>query len=680
VVTEPAHAVFLSYASQDAEAAQKICEALRKAGVEVWFDQSELRGGDVWDQKIRREIHECALFIPIVSQHTQERLEGYFRREWKLAIERTQDMAEQKPFLVPVVVDSTGDRDAIVPDLFRAVQWTRLPQGETPPAFIERVRRLLSPEASTPVRRPASAQSGAVGVIRASVQAPWSPQGGLLVAVAVIVAGALAYFALDKLWISKPTVSSPTVAATATPAPAVFSPPPHSIAVLPFVNLSGDGSQAYFSDGLTEELLNSLSRINELQVAARTSSFSFQGEHPDIATVAHKLNVAAVLEGSVRRSAHTVRITAQLVNGSTGYHLWSQTYDRDLGDVLALQAEIATAVAGALKTTLLGDVAAKIELGGTRNPAAFDAFLRASRAYWAANGAQEEQLAIAAYSEAVRLDPNYALAIASRSIAFADFARRFASGLLVDDNLAKAQADGSRAVALAPDLAEGHLALALVLEGTLHYDGAGSEFEHAVALAPGNARVLRNYGVYNSRIGRAETGLAAIRRVIVLDPLSSNARVWLCHQLFLARRYTEAIGACQDTLALDPRDIDAPGLRGFAHYALGDFESARSSCEQRADSENAQICLAITFNKLGHRADAESMLLKLRAWRGDAAAYHLARIYAQWGNAADAFHWLDTALRLHSPLLVFVKTDPLMDPLRKEPRFQAIERAMKFPD
>jgi TIR domain len=132
-VTQPSHAVFLSYASQDQAAAQRICEALRAASIEVWFDQSELRGGDIWDQRIRREIRDCALFIPIVSQHTQERLEGYFRREWKLAIERTHDMAEQKHFIVPVVVDSTGDREAIVPDLFRAVQWTHLPQGETPP-------------------------------------------------------------------------------------------------------------------------------------------------------------------------------------------------------------------------------------------------------------------------------------------------------------------------------------------------------------------------------------------------------------------------------------------------------------------------------------------------------------------------------------------------------------------
>ena len=148
-VSAPARAVFLSYASQDAEAAQKICEALRAAGIEVFLDQSELRGGDAWDQKIRHEIHNCALFIPIVSQHTQERLEGYFRREWKLAIDRTHDMAEEKPFLVPVVVDGTRDQEAFVPDAFRAVQWTRLPGGESPAAFVERDKTPAIPQGVT---------------------------------------------------------------------------------------------------------------------------------------------------------------------------------------------------------------------------------------------------------------------------------------------------------------------------------------------------------------------------------------------------------------------------------------------------------------------------------------------------------------------------------------------------
>ena len=192
-MTEPSHAVFLSYASQDAEAAQRICEALRAAGIDIFLDQSELRGGDAWDQKIRHEIRDCALFVPIVSQHTQERLEGYFRHEWKLAIERTHHMAEQMPFLVPVVVDGTRDQEAFVPDAFRAVQWTRLPGGETPPAFVERIKRLLSPELS-----PMSAVSVATPAMREPVRATWRSKPVLLAIVAVVVLAAPAYF-----WISK---------------------------------------------------------------------------------------------------------------------------------------------------------------------------------------------------------------------------------------------------------------------------------------------------------------------------------------------------------------------------------------------------------------------------------------------------------------------------------------------
>src|SRR6516164_8491776 len=266
------------------------------------------------------------------------------------------------------------------------------------------------------------------------------PELSILIAL-LVAAGTVLWWATRQ---SQERATAPTAAehATAPVPPVAFNPPPHSIAVLPFVNMSGDPSQEYFSDGLTEEILNSLSRINELQVAARTSSFSFQGEHPDIATVAHKLNVASVLEGSVRRSGHTVRITAQLNNAVTGFHLWSQTYDREISDVLKLQTEIATAVASALKVRLLGDEAARIELGGTRNPAAFDAYLRGLKLARAAAADSASTLAsIAAYTEAVRLDPNYAIALAGRGYTLGTYAGFFATGRAVRETWDRALAD-----------------------------------------------------------------------------------------------------------------------------------------------------------------------------------------------------------------------------------------------
>jgi TolB-like protein/Tfp pilus assembly protein PilF len=662
----PAGAVFLSYASQDAEAVKRICEALRAAGIEVWFDQSELRGGDAWDQSIRQQIHDCALFVPIISQHTHERLEGYFRLEWKLAVDRTHTMAEIKAFLVPVVIDSTTERDPAIPEKFRELQWTRLPAGETPPAFVARVQRLLSGETSTTNR--AGAPSETVPTLRASASR-WSRRV-LPVAALLVVLGAMAYLAVERPWISKPAPS------------AAFAPPPHSIAVLPFVNLSGDKDQEYFSDGLAEELLNSLARIDELQVAARTSSFYFKGKDVDLNTIAHKLNVASVLEGSVRRSGHTIRITAQLNNAVTGYHLWSETYDRDLKDVLKLQTEIATAVANALKITLLGDLAVKIEIGGTRNPAAFDAYVRALKMHYEAVKAQEEQAAIDGFTRALQLDPDYALAYAGRSLALSTLVFFWPiSAPTIPASIDRALADAHKTIALAPGIADGHLALASAYESLLEFTRAGEEYERALRLAPGHARVLRDYGNFAINMGISDSGLTMLRRAAAVDPLNYVSHMFLGNGLQTLRRYEEATAAFNQALALAPDAADARTALGITQYLLGDPRAALSSC-QRVD-EDFDIrpqCLAIAYHKLGRHADAEAGFAKLRVRWGDSGATLYAAVYAQWGDTAKAVEWLDTAVRLRSPGLEGLKTDPLLDPVRKEPRFQAFERELKFPN
>jgi len=568
-LTEPSHAVFLSYASQDAEAAQKICEALRAAGIEVWFDQSALRGGDVWDQTIRKHIKTCVLFIPVISRHTHERDEGYFRLEWKLAVDRSHLMKTNKAFLLPVVVDDTREDDENVPDRFRDIHWTRLPGGETPPAFVERVRRLVLPEPSqvpSTTVRPGGPVSTPTPPMRERVPAFWRLKGGVPAIAAVVILGALVYLAVDKTWISKhpaPPAAPPTFSPGAAPATA-FTPLPHSVAVLPFVNMSGDKEQEYFSDGLTEELLNSLSRINELQVAGRTSSFYFKGEHAELPTIARKLNVASVLEGSVRRSAHTVRITAQLINGITGFHLWSQTYDRDLGDVLKLQSEIANSVANSLQVTLLGDAATKIELGGTRNPAAFDAYLRGSKSFSTAHDESEYQTAIASYTDAIRLDPNYALAYAARSRALSYSSGEVANSVAsIKSALAKAQVDARHAIALAPDLAEGHLALGIFFEsGLLDFTQASAEYQRALALGPGNAAILRRYAISAAAMGRTEAGIAAARRAVALDPLNESNHINLGMALILARRPIEALPVLHDAVGLVTPKI--PGLTALS--------------------------------------------------------------------------------------------------------------------
>jgi len=688
-VTDPNKAVFLSYASQDAEAAKRVCDALRAADIEVWFDQSELRGGDIWDRQIRQQIHDCRLFMPVVSANTETRIEGYFRREWKLAVDRTQDLSERIAFLVPIVIDSTPEAKADVPDAFRHVQWTRLPGGNASPAFVERIRRLITPvpasalsaSAMPPEYRTAQLPTTTNGPRRVARVASWCLSG--------VVALGLAYFFADKFWLSKhgTVVHSVAIAAgdsasnAASPAAAVaaFNPPPHSIAVLPFVNMSGDKEQEYLSDGLTEEILNSLVRINELQVSARTSSFSFKGKDTDVGTIARKLNVGAILEGSVRRSGRRLRITTQLVNTKNGFHLWSDTYDSDLGDVLKLQTEIATAVARALKVTLLEDVSVTSALGGTRNPEALDAYLRGRKILFGPSDDKQLLAAADAYTEAIRLDPGYTTALVERSFLLNEYAANWATGSAVNDGFAKAGDDARRAVALAPDLGEAHLALAYYYTGTLDFARADEEYTRARSLAPGNAGVLSQSGVFVTQMGRIEAGLADLLHAVQLDPLSFDPQGGYAYALYLARRYEAALTAYGRAITNDPNEKTLQSTRGLVYYALGDFEHARSSCQNDSDDVDALVCLAVTYEKLGRRADAQSTLKKFMRLRGDADAFAYTEIYAQWGDKHSAFQWLEKAVRLRDSGLILVKTDPLLDPLRKEPRFQAIERELKFP-
>jgi TolB-like protein len=680
-VIEPSHAVFLSYASQDAEAARKVCDTLRAAGIEVWFDQSELRGGDAWDQAIRKQIKACALFIPVISANAHARIEGYFRLEWKLAVDRSHLIAPDQPFLLPVVIDETRDTDERIPERFRELQWTRLPNGMTPPAFVERVLRLLSPEgASTAAtsRTPSSTQAGGVGRPPASS----SRKRALLITAALTVLAVATYLALDKPWASKPAVSSPTVAASPA-VPADFDPPPHSIAVLPFVNMSGDKEQEYFADGLTEEILNSLARVNELQVSARTSSFSFKGKDVKIGTIARELNVGAILEGSVRRSGRTIRVTAQLNNAKTGFHLWSETYDRDLSDVLKLQTEIADAVASALKVSLLGDVATKIELGGTRNPAAFDAYLRGLKLarIAAASTPMECHAPVNAFNEAIALDSNYALAYANRALITWECAGN-SRDWLQQPSQRKARADAERAIALAPGLAEGYVALSRVEQGGLLNLGAADQAcARALALAPDNDQVLYECSLLAVYLGHADTAISRARHGVALDPLNPLSHRALGDTLRYARRYDEAIAAYQASIAADPEhSAEAEALRGLSYYLAGNLSLAQSSCEARPDFFRSRVCRAVVYGRLGRHEDASAVVAEIKQNGGDAAAYQYAQIYTQWGDLKTALDWLENAMRLRDPGLVYLKTDPLMDPLRNEPRFQAIERALKFPD
>jgi len=478
-----------------------------------------------------------------------------------------------------------------------------------------------------------------------------------------------------------------SVAISATPPtlapPSDFAPPPHSVAVLPFVNMSADKDQEYFSDGLSEELVNALALIDELQVAARTSSFSFKGQALDVETIGRKLHVGAVLEGSVRRSGNTVRVTAQLINASNGFHVWSHTYDRDLKDVLAVQSEIAISVAQQLQVKLLGNESGKIEIGGTRNPQAYDTYLRATQLYSKADTEDLFRTALAAFDQAIALDPGFAAAYEGRAFSLLGIATRTFNLGLREDMQRQAGEAADRAVALVPDSGEAHLASAVVCQRTLHFDRAASEFDRALALAPGSAEVQSNFARFAGLLGHREAAQTAARRAVRLDPQNYYSHLRLAGVLADARLFNEAIAAAQEATALNPDLHAAAVIVAGSYLALGRNDLARQTCESPmtviADDER-HWCLAMTYHALRMQAEAQAELRKLQAlgW-GDARAVSYADLYSQWGDARSALDWLATAERTRAAALGTLKVTWLLDPIRNEPEFKALERRLNFP-
>jgi TolB-like protein len=518
----PRGAVFLSYASQDAEAARRICEALRAAGVEVWFDQSELRGGDAWDEQIRRQIRECALFVPVISANTQARHEGYFRLEWKLAEDRSHFMAKGRRFILPVSVDSTTERSALVPDAFLAAQWTRLPGGTVPAHFVFHVQALLAMPTTAEKTAPAP---GTAAAPRVSAPRPRLRAGAIAGLAALLAVGA--YFALRSAAHSPATATLPGAGATALAAEAAApAATDKSIAVLPFANMSEDkDGNAFFSDGIQEDILTQLAHIRALRVVSRTSVMEYRGTTKRIPQIARELHVAYVLEGSVRRAGNRVRVTGQLIRAGTDEHVWAQSYDRDLTDIFAIQSELAQAIAGELDAALSPREQKLLTERPTGSVAAYDLFLKARESrngvpYGLGAGRQWFHEREAQLRSALELDPQFALAWAE--LAVADVEMIAASVDTTPARLANAQAAIDRAHALAPD-------------------------------APGVIRALGAYYVF----GRQDLakGRGQFEKLVELQPNDAESRSWLGTVQLLEGHWTEAIATQRQVTALDPRNI-----------------------------------------------------------------------------------------------------------------------------
>ena len=448
----------------------------------------------------------------------------------------------------------------------------------------------------------------------------------------------------------------------------LFEPVPASVAVLPFVNMSGNPENEYFSDGLSEELLNVLAKVNSLKVAARTSSFHFKGHTGDIETVARKLGVAAVLEGSVRQSGKRIRITAQLINAKDGYHLWSESFDRELDDIFEVQDEISGAVVKALKVKLLGEDTSNANPGGTTNPEAFNAYLQGM--HYRNKGSNKEALLLAVehYRKAIKLDPDYAQAYAGLATTLEHLATNNFADL--EQVVEKAEEAALKSIELAPILATGHLVLSTIAIGyRLDKATAMKETSKAMALEPGNVAVLIEHARIHVLCNDVETALQTARTAQELDPVSTAAAELLGHALYFSRHYDEGIEAFRHALSLDPHYPRPQYGIGMCQYQLGNLEAAAKSVAQEPLEWMRLSGLAIVEHQLGNNESAERAMAALIESYRDNGLYQQAQVLGQWGRVDESIDALLKAREIGDPGVSQIVVDPLIDPLREDPRF-----------
>jgi TolB-like protein/tetratricopeptide (TPR) repeat protein len=666
----PTGAVFLSYASQDTDVAQRICTALRGAGIEVWFDQSELRGGDAWDRQIRQRIHDCRLFIAVISAHTETRDEGYFRREWRLAVERAGDMAEGKAFLIPVVIDDTRERSAAVPDKFHEVHWTRLPSGHATPSFIDRISGILSPQHAASNRHSTDLAGDSAATHRPIAARRSLPVPVLIVVgLAVAAAGLLAY----KLSTRGAQNASP-VAAHAAPSGGTTGSPasgavPQSIVVLPFTDMSEKHDQEYFGDGMAEEVIDRLAQLPQLRVISRTSAFQFKGKNEDVRTIAARLAVTHVLEGSVRRSADRLRVSVQLIKATDGSQRWSQSYDRNTSHIFQVQDEIAGEVVKALRLRLSAPL--EREQATTDNLAAHNLLLQ-GRFFQNRSAPGDSERAIAAYEQALKEDPGYALAWAE--LAWTEMWVRPA-------DVQRASNAAQRAIELRPDLAQAHATRGWYeqLFG-LDWEAADRELDKALALEPQNMLGLYGKGRLARVMRRTDESLHYYHAALERDPVNAFAIQGLSTTLIALGRSAEAVGAARKALDISP-GIDA-GHSYLANALLwnGELETARREIElEPIDSERLST-IALIEGAGDNQVAADAALRELLSAADTDKVCNIAAVYAFRRDVSAAISWLERARKAHCAGFAEITTDPAFGAVRSVPAFMAYLHDLKLPN
>jgi TolB-like protein/Tfp pilus assembly protein PilF len=661
--------VFLSYASQDAAVANTVVAALESQGIRCWIAPRDVTPGEFYAGAIVHAIDAAKATVLILSGNAAA--SPHVVREVERAASKRHPVISLRLDQAPLPADleyflntsqwldaSGGDTNRAIPKLVDAVR-AAIEKNATPGVSALTTAAGKSSRASYPADNIRSRYKVAVAA------------GSL---VAVSIAGLVAY----RLWLPEHQVVSPAPAvATGTPAAVTAAPviPEKSVAVLPFVDMSEQKDQEYFSDGMSEELIDMLTKIPDLKVPARTSSFYFKGKQATITEIAKALGVAHVLEGSVRKSGKTLRVTAQLIRMDNGYHMWSQTYDRNVKDIFKVQDEIATAVVEALKAQLL-PVQQAAHAHRTANTEAYNEYLLGRQFY---NQRSDEgfRRALIAYRKAIALDPGFASAYAGLAMSEA---------LLADSNsdavsVQQAEAHAESAVMLAPDLADSYAARGFVrYYRGWDWSGAEADFNKALALDPSDSTVQVRYGGLLVALGRLEGAIAATKKATVLDPLSTLAWHRLSRYYIATRQFAAAHDAIRRALEIQPEYPAAQSALGTLLLLEGKAAEALVTVRQISSESSRLSGIAIAEHTLGHNEESQRALDELIEKHSRDSAFLIAQTNAWRGDKDQAFAWLERAYERHDSQFFNLKSEPRFASLLGDPRYHALLRKLNLPD
>jgi TolB-like protein/Tfp pilus assembly protein PilF len=687
--------VFISYASQDVAVANAVVEALECHGAKCWIAPRDVVPGEFYSGAIVHAIDAAKVIVLVLSENAAT--SQHVLREVERASSKRHPVVAFRIDLAPMPAEleyflNTShwlDASAVgvehaLPKLVDAVQRAMavVPVAGDTGVAAKLVANLTQPR---PITRPASHRLNRA-----------------VLALSVLIALGLGYFAADKLWFSKRTASErPVVAVAPTAAPAAPAIPEKSVAVLPFIDMSEKKDQEYFSDGLSEELIDMLTKIPDLRVPARTSSFYFKGKSEDIPTIARRLMVAHVLEGSVRKYGNHLRVTAQLVRADSGYHLWSETYDRQLNDVFKVQDEIAVAVVKALRTSLLDKTKPQNVVTDDARPLittqedirpqavlstsadAYTHYLQARSSFQRGTKDDPEtaqvdyETALDYLYQALKLDPSFAAAWAEvAKVRVRQVMSRF---IPVRQASEEARQSAERALALNSRMPAAYLSM-----GSVHYvfdwnwPAAEAEFKKAIELEPRNPDALRWAAHVATTLGHFDEAVKLAKMAIELDPLEVlNYRV-IGGVYYRTGRYADADAAWRTMRALNPALFQEDDMLALTYLARGEPAAALAAHARAPRNNWDNWYQAMAYHALGRRRESDAALARFVDLQSDESAIYVAEIYAYRGEIAEALTWLERGYERRDDDLRFIKGDPFLRNLERDSRYRAFLRKMNL--